>query len=570
MLSYLKVKNVALLEDINVEFHPGLNLLTGETGAGKSLLVDALQLLTGAKLHTDILREGEENASIEGIFIFQKSNELDKELESMGISYSDDQYLLKREFHKSKKQKCLINNSFVTLANLKHIGSIILDIFGQVEHQSLLQPDSQLEYLDTFSNNETLLSSLNELVHKIQELKTELKSLKLNDKLKAQKLDYLNFQINEIQAARLKAGEDQELLAERSALINFEQISSLCQSIIHLLSDDEHSLFTSTASLTKYLEELNKFTNIFSSYHEQLKPAKYILEDLSLQIHNYVNAMQYNPEKLNIIEQRLYLIERLKKKYGTAIEEILENLQIAEIEKAKLEESDWNIEKINQELSASITAYKDIAENLSGKRSRSALQLKRLISKELPHLALSKCTFEIELLKIDPIDNEDEVYISDKGYDQCTFMIEPNPGEGLHPLSKIASGGELSRLMLALKTSMASKGLNKTLIFDEIDKGIGGLTAEVIAKKLKALSKVHQVICVTHLPQIAAYADHHYFIDKKIEMKRTITFIEKLTDEEQVKEIARMLGSKIVSPTALKHAQALLDSAKGISKVEGL
>ena len=560
MLSYLKVKNVALLEDINVEFHPGLNLLTGETGAGKTLLVDALQLLTGAKIHTDILRQGEEVATVEGIFHFVTTEIINAELNNLGIE-ANEQFILKRELHKSKKQKCLANNSFITLANLKFLGTLIIDIFGQTEHQSLLQPESQLEYLDLFCNNEAFINSLAILVHKIHELKNELKSLQINDSMKAQRLDFLNFQMHEINEAHLKPHEDQELLAERIVLANYEQISSLCQSIIQLLSDEEHSLVISTSTLTKLLDELSKVTSTFSGYSEQIKPMKYIMEDLSLHINNYANTMQFNPERLNSIEQRLYLIEKLKKKYGTTIDEILENLRKAEQEKQKWEESDWNIEQITKELAGIVNDYTLLADKISTKRRQGALQLKKLIATELPQLALNKCTFDIDIQKCSIADNEDKVFISDKGYDQIMFLIEPNPGEGMHPLSKIASGGELSRLMLALKTSIASKGLHKTLIFDEIDKGIGGLTAEVIATKLKTLSKMHQIICVTHLPQIAAFADHHYLIDKKIDAHRTITFIKELTSKERIVEIARMLGSKTASPTALKHAQALLESA---------
>lgn len=559
MLRYFKVKDVALLEEITIEFHPGLNLITGETGAGKSLIVDAIQLLTGIKSSPDYIRESKDSASVEGVFEFKNINFINELLQNIGIT-PEDQLILKREIYKEKKQRCFINNQITSLNAFKKISSLIIDIYGQHEHQNLLLPEGQLEYLDTICNNQELLKTINELYNNIKNLKETIRSLEIDEATKTQKIDFLKFKINEIKAANLHINEENELLSERKTLVNYEQIVKLCQFINQILTENEFSLSQSLNSLVKYLSELNKISDNFIDYIKQVEPLKFIFQDLSIAINNYLSNIHYDPAHLNQIEERLQTIDRLKKKYGSSIEEILNESKRTEQELLKLEELEINISQYKKKLKQLMKQYEDIAFKLSEKRKKGALLLEKLISLQLPQLALEKCKFMVKLKEKKPQHNGD-IYVSATGYDECEFLIEPNPGEGMHPLTKIASGGELSRLMLALKTC-ASETIDKTLIFDEIDTGIGGITADIIAKKLKKLSQQQQIICVTHLPQIAAYADHHYYIYKKIENERTITIINELFTEERIKEIVRMLGSSVSSTSAVSYAESLLKSVK--------
>ncbi len=574
MLSYLKVKDLALLEDIKVEFYSGLNLLTGETGVGKSLIVDALQFLIGGKAQTEIIREGKEAAIVEGVFNINNNSKVNLQLQALGIPFNE-QLILRREIHRDKKHKYLANDSPITLNTLKKLGMLIVDIFGQLEHQSLLQQESQLEYLDVLCKHENLLNRLNQLTKRITDIKNDIKSLQLDERTRAQKLDYLNFQIKEIKEANLKLNEEEELLAEYKILTNYEKLLFYCNNIVRMLSEKDTSILSSLSYLLKQLDELNHLSRSFSDYIEQIKPFKYILNDLHLCIENYLNGIQFSSERLTWVEQRLDKIEKLKKKYGSSIEQILKFLKEAEQEKEKLEGYQSNIEQLQAELKELLKEYEEIAKKVSEKRIQEARNLEESMRKILPELAMERCKFSASVRRrMLPLSLgeetlvPEEMLVSEKGIDECEFMIEPNPGEGMHSLSKIASGGELSRLMLALKCCGNVQDLDKTLIFDEIDKGIGGTTAEVIGRKLKELSKKHQVICVTHLPQIAAYADHHYVIDKKIQQNRTVTFIKKLDYSERIKEIARMLGSKTSKETALKHAEALLKSAASVEEIE--
>lgn len=574
MLSYLKVKDLALLEDIKVEFYSGLNLLTGETGVGKSLIVDALQFLIGGKVQTEIIREGKEAAIVEGVFNINNNSKVNLQLQALGIPFNE-QLILRREIHRDKKHKYLANDSPITLNTLKKLGMLIVDIFGQLEHQSLLQQESQLEYLDVLCKHENLLNRLNQLTKRITDIKNDIKSLQLDERTRAQKLDYLNFQIKEIKEANLKLNEEEELLAEYNILTNYEKLLFYCNNIVGMISEKDTSILSSLSYLLKQLDELNHLSGSFSDYIEQIKPFKYILNDLHLCIENYLNGIQFSSERLTWVEQRLDKIEKLKKKYGSSIEQILKFLKEAEQEKEKLEGYQSNIEQLQAELKELLKEYEEIAKEVSEKRIQEARNLEESMRKILPELAMERCKFSASVRRrMLPLSLgeetmvPEEMLVSEKGIDECEFMIEPNPGEGMHSLSKIASGGELSRLMLALKCCGNVQDLDKTLIFDEIDKGIGGETAEVIGRKLKELSKKHQVICVTHLPQIAAYADHHYVIDKKIQQNRTVTFIKKLDYSERIKEIARMLGSKTSKETALKHAEALLKSAASVEEIE--
>lgn len=559
MLHYFKVKDVALLEEITIEFHSGLNLITGETGAGKSLIVDAIQLLTGIKSSPDYIRESKDSASVEGVFEFRNTSSINELLKNIGI-IPEEQLILKREIYREKKQRCFINNQITSLNAFKKISSLIIDIYGQHEHQNLLLPDGQLEYLDAVCKNQELLKTINDLSNNIKNLKESIKSLENDEINKTQKIDFLKFKINEIKAANLYINEENELLSKRKTLVNYEQIVNLYQSINQILTENEYSLVPSLNSLIKYLDELNKISNTFTDYLKQIEPLKYIFQDLSIAINNYLSNIHYDPAHLNQIEERLQIIDRLKKKYGSSIEDILNELNRTEQELVKLEELEINISQYKKKLKQLMKEYEDIAFKLSQKRKESAVLLERLISQELPQLALEKCKFMVKLQENQPQQNE-EIYISATGYDECEFLIEPNPGEGMHPLTRIASGGELSRLMLALKTC-ASETIDKTLIFDEIDTGIGGITADIIAKKLKKLSQLQQIICVTHLPQIAAYADHHYYIYKEIENERTVTIINELSPTERIKEIVRMLGSSVSSISAVSYAESLLKSAK--------
>lgn len=565
MLSYLKIDKIAIIDRLQVSFSPGLNLLTGETGAGKSIIIDALGQILGERSDPEMIRAGSHKATVEGIFNIETNQHVKNKLAELHIEHDGKEILLRRELTSEGKSRAFVNNTLISLKNLKYIGEKLVAIHGQHTHQELLHRENHIDYLDYFGENYPTRTRLQRSFNTIRELIRQLEGLRMDEREKSQKIDLLTFQIDEISRADLQPLEDEELEKRRTILGNAERIHELASHSYRLLYEEENSILSHTDQIKKRLLELNNIDNSYSPYLTNLEDIKYKLEDLSLFLRDYLQRVRVDPHQLQEVEERLVEIRRLKKKYGDTIEDILNFKKSAQIELNSISVNEEKIEELTHQLEEEYNKYYQAAEELSTKRREDTRQLKHLVGKELSQLAMGKTQFETHFQLVSPGPGsikvgKREVWGNDRGIDQVEFLIAPNIGEELRPLAKIASGGELSRLMLALKGIINTAETFKSLIFDEIDLGIGGRVAEVVGRKLSLLSSVHQIICITHLPQIAAFAQHHYFVEKRVQRRRTRALIKELNRDEAVEEIARMLGGETITETTRQHARELLES----------
>jgi len=562
MLAELRIGNFAIIESLEVSFHKGLNILTGETGAGKSIIVDAVELLLGGRADTDVVRAGSNEAIIEGMFSLGPHAEALRPLKDKGIETSDD-LILKRSIPISGKGRAYINGSLVTLSLLSEIGDSLVDIHGQHEHQTLLRQETHLDILDQAGNLEALRAEVGERAQTFLNTVRELGLLNEREKQRAQMEELLKFQSEEIASAHLKDGEEEELRSERQILLNAEKLHSLAQQGHEALYAREGSVSEVLSSVLKSLEELKKIDPSCSPLHENLSSSLVQAEEVGLSLRDYAGKISFDSRKLEAIESRLELLSRLKKKYGGTAGEVRKFHDRVRKELKDMETNTERIAECERLLKESGEAYLSSAKKLSGKRRDAARQLMKSVEEELATLGMKKTVFKIDLSTL-PIPGPGmEVQglpVEQKGIDRAEFLISPNVGEEPKPLTRIASGGELSRIMLALKTVF--KGI-PIMIFDEVDSGIGGATAEVVGRKLKEVSASHQVLCVTHLPQIAVYADAHFKVTKDVIGKRTLAGIKKLTEEERVGEISRMLAGMKITGKTREHAKEMLNGARG-------
>jgi len=565
MLSYLKIENIAIIDRLQVNFNLGLNMLTGETGAGKSIIIDALGLILGERSDPQLIRAGSQKGTVEGIFSIEANQQVKDKLAELHIEHDGKEILLRRVLNSEGKSRAFVNNTLISLKNLKNIGEKLVAIHGQHTHQELLHWESHIDYLDHFGENYPARARLRRLFNTIRELIRQLEGLQIDEREKSQKIDLLTFQIDEISRTNLQPHEDEELEKRRILLGNAERIHELASHSYRLLYEEESSVLSTIDQIKKKLLELTHIDDSLSPYLTNLEEIKYKLEDLSLFLRDYLQRVMVDPHQLQEVEERLVEIRRLKKKYGDTIEDILNFKKSAQMKLNSISVNEEKIEELTHQLEEEYDRYYQAAEELSAKRREDARQLKHLVEKELSQLAMEKTQFTVlfQPVLVSPGSikiGRREVWGNERGIDQVEFFIAPNIGEEFHPLTKIASGGELSRLMLALKGVINTAETYKTLIFDEIDIGIGGRVAEAVGKKLSRLSSVHQIICITHLPQIAVFTQHHYFVEKRVQRRRTKALIRELNKEEVVEEIARMLGGETITETTRQHAQELLKS----------
>ncbi|MCD6452531.1 MAG: DNA repair protein RecN [Acidobacteria bacterium] len=563
MLKYLKIKNLAIIEELEVEFSPGLNLLTGETGAGKSIIIDGVNLLLGEKSSPELIRSGEKEASVEGIFEPGEDGFIEERLKELDIDYEGE--LIIRRVVGEGKSRAFINGVLVPIRSLKALGEKLIDIHGQHQHQELLYPNNHLELLDYFGRNHSLREKVSSLARELRELFEELRSLRMDEREKMQKIDLLSFQVREIEEAHLKPGEEEELSAERKLLQNAERLHQLTASSLGILSESEPNLISLLSQLERNIDELAGIDESLRQHAKEVEDARYKIEDLSSELASYLSRITFDEERLSEIEERLLDINRLKRKYGNTIEEVLAFKEKAKRDLEKITMNEERKKELIAEIEKKYSEYLELAKRLSEKRGKDALELEKRVMEELSLLAMEKAEFRAKRKSISPpyFSPETEEFAPPiRGIDEVEFLISPNPGEELKPLARIASGGELSRLMLAIKSAASAEETYKTLIFDEIDIGIGGRVAEVVGRKLKRLARAHQIICITHLPQIAAFADAHFLVEKSVEGGRTKTWIKPLSPEERVGEIARMLGGERITETTRKHAEELIKGTK--------
>lgn len=561
MLRELHIKNLTIIDNVTVEFEEGLNVLTGETGAGKSIIIDALCLALGERASSELIRSGEKEAVIEAFFdIPQKllNPSTRKLLQDIGIDI-DEGIIMKRILSAQGKSRAYINDSMVNVQTLSEISRSIIDVHGQYEHQSLLLPDNQLELLDAYGGLLTERLEVTALYESQAALRQQINELIEKEKERAQRLDILRFQISEIDAADLKIGEEEKLAEEAKILNSAGRLAKLAHQAYNSLYSSETACIT---SLSKILNSLKEISNIDIRAGDAVKSAGEalpLLEETSYFLRDYKESLNFNPERLEEIQERLELIKGLKRKFGNDIQEILDYKERAIKELDELQHSEERLEALRPELERLKKALTEKAQLLSQKRKTVSQKIEQQVVSELSELSMPDTKFSIQITQETGDDTTDGLKVNSKGIDRVQYLISPNIGEELKPLSKIASGGELSRVMLALKGILAKGDKIPVLIFDEIDAGIGGRAAETVGQKLKGLSSNHHVICITHLPHIASYAGTHMKIEKKVKGKKTIVEIRKMESDERTLEIARMLSGDS-SEISIKHAREMLKS----------
>jgi DNA repair protein RecN (Recombination protein N) len=559
LLIELSIKNFAIIEKQTVSFDRGLTVLTGETGAGKSIIIDAIHLLVGGRGSHEFVRHGEDKAEIEGLFqIDDIEHPIHQKVHEYGIEVEDGMVVLRREISKNGKSICRVNGKLVTITNLREIGSALVDIHGQHEHQELMDESTHLTLLDNFGGEEIqhLLKEYQLVYREFEQTSKKLKKLNENEQQMAHRLDLIQFQLEEIQKAQLKLNEDEELAEEKKRLSNFERIFSLMQNSYQAL-DGDHKGLDLIRLVMGYLEDVAGMDSHYQELFDGISNIFYSLEDMNRTIRNELEGLEFDPNRLNEIEDRLNEINQLKRKYGKTIAEILEYGERIEVELETIQNKETHIGKLEKELGKWKKELNAKAQLLSNLRKKCADRLTVLIHQELKELYMEKAVFEIKL-------QFDEDRFSLDGANTAEFYISTNPGEPIKPLVKIASGGELSRIMLALKSIFSRHQGVTSIIFDEVDTGVSGRVAQAIAEKIYHVAVNSQVLCISHLPQVAAMADTHLFISKEMFNDRTKTSVRSLKLSEKVSEIGRMISGKEITDVTKKHAEELLSMAAEI------
>ncbi|MDQ7787704.1 MAG: DNA repair protein RecN [Thermodesulfovibrionales bacterium] len=544
MLCELRIKNLAIIDDLTVRFGKGLNILTGETGAGKSILIDSLSLALGSRAQSEFVRAGEKEAVVQAYF------ELGKRpgFPDIGLDFSDG-LILRRSVSATGKSRAYINDSMVSLQSLAEIGKTLVDIHGQHEHQSLLSINRHRDFLDSFGTLDEEKKNLALLYHEVGRLRNEEDMLKQKMKEREKRIDILRFQIQEIEEAQLKTGEKDALASERAIAANLSRLNELTETAYALIYGAEDSCMEQLSSLLGKARELAEVDPSTAEIFQMLETGRPYIEDAAVALRKLKDRYDFEPRKLDQIEERLEVIRKLEKKYGEGPEQLMHYRDNATRELKVLELSEEKLGAIEGELREKEGLLTRNVQALSEKRRASAAKLEKLMKKELNELALENAGFVIGIT---------QEALSAHGFDRVEFLFSANPGEPVRPLARIASGGELSRVMLALKSILADFDNTDVLIFDEVDAGIGGKTAESVGSKLQALSASHQVFCATHLPQIASRGDVHLKIEKQQRDKRVRVAVRAISGKEREGEIARML-SGVATEVSLRHAQELLE-----------
>ncbi len=554
MLVELLVENFAVVERARVRFHAGLNLLTGETGSGKSLLVDALGLLFGGRASSEMVRTHAERARITGIF--EAPAAAKKMLAESGIEGEDGELLVEREILANGKSRAFVGSRPVTAALLRDLSQHLGDIHGQHDQQQLFQPASQREMLDSFASCETQVEELGSIYSEWRACNSQLEDFDKNEQEKLRLADLWAFQRKEIEAVSPKPGEDLELENERSVQRNVARLQENAAAAHSLLYDASDSAAAQLRVALRKIDELARLDGSQRETGEALKPALIAIEEAGQAMAEYVDRLEADPARLEDIESRLASLDKLKRKYGSTLDEVLHFLAETRVHLEAVENSTERRAQLEKERAKLAAQYETAAGKLSAKRREAAKQLSKKVESELGSLAMQRSQFTIRVL---------ESGWTSEGVDEVVFLISPNPGEEPKPLDKIASGGEMSRVALALKTctQRAAKGTAKTLVFDEVDAGVGGSAAESVGRRLKRLSAASQVLCVTHLAQIASFADHHYYVEKHDTRGRTVATIAEIEGEARTREIGRMLSGERVTAEAIQHAAQLIKLGSG-------
>ena len=548
MFHEIGIRNFILIEDLRLDLDKGLNILTGETGAGKTIALDALGLLLGDRFKSEQVRQGAERASIDGTFESPRQRDFEAWWKDHGYEKAGE-ILIRREGYPDGRSKAYLNDQPVTLAALQELGAYLVDVHGQNEHQQILKPSVQLALLDRFGGLEEKCEAIGPLFRVWKDLQTQLSAKELSEEQRLQRIDVYRFQLQEIEKAQLKSGEEEDLTQQLPELKNAERLQVLANGAYGALYQDEGSALERLGQAEKAFQSLAGLAPSVEPLSKELAEAKARLEEVAHNLQSLAARWEADPAALEEALNRLDLISRLKKKYGSSVETVLAHAERLRTDLSGLEHADQRRQDLEKQTEQARAALEEISRALSQKRKKAAKELAEAVQKELADLGLKSAIFRC---RIDTLSEP-----TTTGLDQVVFEWAPNPGEGIQPLKAIASGGEMSRVMLALKSVLAGADAVPTLVFDEIDAGIGGVTAQAVGKKLRQLARHHQILCVSHLPQIASCASAHFQVSKRTAKSRTFAVITRLDSDERVNELARLLGSH-VTPTSVQHAKELL------------
>ncbi len=552
MLVTLRVTNFAIISELEISFEPGLNIISGETGAGKSILVGAVSLLLGGRASPEVIRGGYEEARVEGLFDISGNRAVQRLLEVQGFD-SGDELLICRIISKTGRNRVFINGKLGTVSVAQQVTSGLVDISGQHEHQKLLNPETHLPVLDNFGKLDDEVLSYEKDYVEYENLKKTLEELVREEKTREEQVEFIKYRIREIKKLNLRAGEEDELEKEQNLLKHAEQLHLAARESYELLYGETGSVLDKLDAIRRHLEVLSRIDGDAGNFLETLELCRVNLTELAYSIRDYKSGISFNPERLAAIESRLHEIQRVVKKYGGSSKKALQHLNKLEEKLQQLENTSFFIDEVRRKLEKIESEVRRKAERLSRLRKPIAERLAREVESNLKKLGMPSARFSVIF------DRLPENQFNRRGMDTAEFFFSANPGEELKPLAKIASGGELSRIMLALKVLLSNSESKEVLIFDEVDTGIGGKTASLVGKMLNQISENQQVVCITHLPQIACFGDVHYSVYKELRDRRTEAFIKRLTEEQREKEIARMLGGLAISEKTLAHARELLN-----------
>jgi DNA repair protein RecN (Recombination protein N) len=541
MLRFLRIRHLAVIDQLELEFDPGLTVLTGETGAGKSILVGAVGLLVGGRASADLVRTGEDTATIEAIFETTEGTEL----------------VVRREISAQGRSRAMVDGTLVTSAALRETCGSLVDLHGQHEHQLLLDPLAHLDLLDEFIGATALRTSTAEAFAEWQRVRAERDRLRSGEREKAARAEFLRFQLQEIDRVAPRSGEDEELTATRNVLANADKLQRLCADAYTALYDGDDAALPMLGTVWRKVGDLAALDPSFAPYLESRESIKPQLEDLAFFLRSYGAGIDASPARLQEIEDRLAILERLKKKHGPTLDEVLAATERLRSDLYDIEHATERAAELDAVVDGARERYRDAATRLSAARHKGGPTFSRKLETGLADLAMTRTRCEVRLS-----DPADEARWSERGLETGEFFISPNPGEDLRPLARIASGGELSRIMLALRTLAQTDAPGKTLIFDEVDAGIGGAVADVVGRRLQSLGQRFQVLCITHLPQIAACGAAHYRIAKTVRGERTVTSVERLAGRQREEELARMIGGAEISATVVASAREMLNRRK--------
>jgi len=566
MLKALEIKDYALIEHINVEFGKGFNIITGETGAGKSILIDSMGLLLGERASTDVIRKGANKTIVEGIFNVEGNKQVSSLLDENDTDFYPE-LILRREISLKGANRCFVNDTPVTLSVVKELGNLLVDLHGQHEHQSLLRSETHIDYLDDFGNYSGLLAQYKDSYYDLIKIEKEIKSLKENEETLKEKKEIYEFQIKEIDNVSTEDGEGEKLIEELKILESSETLASLSSEIYETLYESEQSVHD---AIVKVKNDLSELSNIDKAFEESSNEAETILalvNDIASFVRSYKSQINLDPTQIDELRERLGAITMLKKKYGGSIKSILEHRKKIGEEFDLADNVSERLEELNKKIKEQRVSTGKLAQNITNKRKETAVKIKKNITDTLKALGISHPNFQTNIvnefaeggnyLTVD----EKSYKCSVKGMDYVEFFISTNLGEDPKPLVKVASGGEVSRIMLSLKSTLAKSDKLPLLIFDEIDVGVSGRIAQKVGSTLKELAAYHQVIAITHLPQIAGLADYHYKVEKVSHEKRVVSSITKLTNEDRIEEIAKLMSGEEVTEEGISSAKQLMDNA---------